>query len=69
MKSGSEQFDKATRTEFCSMCGAVANDFWQTRPTRPVVLRLRPRFGDIGQFWVLCDECDEGVRRLSRQLT
>ena len=49
------------------MCGAVAGDLWGTRPTRPVVLRVRPRFGDMGQFWILCDECDEGLRGLNRR--
>jgi hypothetical protein len=68
MKSGSNQSNQGTEIEFCSMCGAIAGDLWQTRPTRPVVLRVRPRAGDIGQFWILCDECDEGLQGLRHQL-
>jgi hypothetical protein len=64
MKSGSNQSNQRT---VCSMCGAMVGDFWQTRPTRPVVLRLHPRPGDLGQVWILCDECHEGLRGLHRQ--
>lgn len=59
--------NQGTEIEFCSMCGAIVGDFWQTRPTRPVMLRQRPRPGNIGEFWIICDECDEGLRSLSRQ--
>lgn len=44
------------------MCGAASGDFWQTRLARSVELRRLPRFGDVTQFWILCDECDEGVQ-------
>jgi hypothetical protein len=67
MKNGSSQFDKKTEIEFCTMCGAVRGDFWQTRPVRAVLLRLRPRYNDVTQSWVICDECDEGLRSLNRQ--
>lgn len=29
---------------------------------RPVLLRLRPRPGDVTRFWIICDECDEGLQ-------
>ena len=67
MKSGSNQFKADQDLEFCSMCGAVAGDYWQTRPIRPVLLRFRPRFGDITHRWTICDECDEGLRNLNRR--
>lgn len=44
------------------MCGAMPSDFWQTRPTRSVLLELRPRYGDTKQSWIICDECDEGLQ-------
>jgi len=67
MKSGSGQFNKETEIEFCSMCGATRGDFWQTRPMRLVLLYSRPRNGDIKNYWILCDECDEGLRSLNHQ--
>jgi len=45
----------------CQMCGARNGDFWETRPTRRVVLSARPRAGDIFQTWIICDECHEGL--------
>ena len=68
MKNGSNQSDQETTIKVCSMCGTADGDHWQTRPTRPVALRLCPRYGDITQFWIICDECDEGLRSLNRQL-
>jgi len=62
MKSGLNQFDQKTKIEFCSMCGAIAGDFWQTEPKRIALLRLCPRHDDITQSWTLCDECDEGLQ-------
>lgn len=44
------------------MCGAMASDFWQTRPKRAVALQLRPRLGDTKQLWIICDECNEGLQ-------
>ncbi len=58
---------KKLNVKFCSMCGAINRDFWETRPTKSVVLNLRPRYGDIGQFWLICDECDEGLQNLTNQ--
>lgn len=67
MKNGLNQFNKKTEVEVCSMCGATDGDFWQTRPMRAVLLRSRPRYGDIKNHWILCDECDEGLQGLNRQ--
>ena len=67
MKNGLNQFDMNSETDFCDMCGAKNADSWQTCPTRAIVLNLRPRYGDIGQLWTLCDECDEGLKSLNRQ--
>ena len=63
MKNGLSQFNKKTEIKFCSMCGAIDGDFWETRPMRTVLLHSRPRYLDIGQCWVLCDECDEGLQK------
>ena len=57
------QFEQEIKHEFCSMCGALNGDFWETRPKRHVLLRRRPRFGDTTQFWMICDECDEGLQK------
>ncbi len=62
MKNGLSQFDKKIEIEFCSMCGAIRGDFWQTQSSRAVMLRSRPRYGDIAQSWILCNECDEGLQ-------
>lgn len=62
MKSGLNQFDKKTGIEFCSMCGAIHRDSWETQPMRTVELRSRPRQGDVTQFWVICNECNEGLQ-------
>ena len=62
MKNGLNQFNQKTEVEFCAMCGAIAGDFWETRPIQAVTLRLLPRHGDITQRWILCDECNEGLR-------
>ncbi len=67
MKNGSNQFNNKTEIEFCAMCGAIDGDFWQTQPTRSVTLRLRLRYGDIAQSWILYDECNEGLVSLNRQ--
>jgi hypothetical protein len=64
MKTGSRQSDYEMTV--CSMCGAVGGDFWQTRPTRPILLRRHPRPGDTKHICVLCDECFEGLRGLNR---
>jgi hypothetical protein len=52
---------------FCEMCGSVTGDFWQTRPSRPVVLKIKPRFNDIFHAWTICDECFEGLLCLNRR--
>jgi hypothetical protein len=49
------------------MCGAAASDFWQTRPSRRIVLGLQPRFGDPTHEWIICDECHEGLRTLIKR--
>jgi len=67
MKNVSNQFDTNSKTAFCSMCGAINGDFWETRPIRSVKLDLLPRYGDIKQPWIVCDECGEGLRGLNRQ--
>ncbi len=51
---------------FCNICGAVAGDRWQTRPTKPVVLSLRTRVGDPLVAWTICNECHEGLQELAR---
>src|ERR1051325_6951290 len=51
---------------FCEMCGAVPGDYWSTRPTRPIILSVRPRAGDPLHAWRICDECHEGLRSLWR---
>ena len=45
------------------MCGALADDVWETEPARRVTFQLCSRFGDESQLWVLCDECHEGLQR------
>lgn len=62
MKNGLNQFDKKIESDFCSMCGAEAGDLWQTYRTRIVKLLLRPRYEDLTQNWILCDECYEGLQ-------
>ena len=62
MKNGLKQFSETIETKFCSMCGAIAGDFWETEPSQFVVLNLRPRVGDIKTLWIICDECDEGLQ-------
>lgn len=62
MKNGLNQFDKKIEIEFCSMCGAIRGDFWQTKPTRACQLLWRPRYSDTSQYWTLCDECNEGLQ-------
>ena len=54
--------DRETEIKACSMCGAIASDVWETRPTRSVLLRLRPRPGDVTSIWIICDECEEGLQ-------
>ena len=50
---------------FCEMCGAVAGDYWQTYPTKPVLLGVTPRAGDPGKLWTICSECFDGLRELN----
>ncbi|MEO5803783.1 MAG: HNH endonuclease [Verrucomicrobiota bacterium] len=50
---------------FCQMCGSTSNNFWMTRPSRRVVLCVRPRAGDVAHNWTVCDECHEGMRSLA----
>ena len=64
MKTGSKQSDY--KTTACLMCGAASDDFWQTRPARRILLRRRPRPGDVRNICTLCDECEEGLRSLNR---
>src|SRR5271157_5013677 len=64
MKTGSKQSDY--KMTVCLMCGAASDDFWQTRPARRVLLRRRPRPGDVKNICTLCDECEEGLRSLNR---
>ena len=64
MKNGSNQFDREVDGKACSMCGAIAGDVWETKPTRQVLLYLRPRHGDTTHLWVICDECDEGLQNI-----
>ena len=58
MKNGLEQ----SGNKFCSMCGAIDGDFWQTEPFRACQLKSNPRDGDVMQNWMLCDECYEGLQ-------
>ena len=58
----STKFNQRTEDKFCSMCGAISGDFWETQPTHSVVLRQRPRLGDTTRLWIICDECDEGLQ-------
>jgi hypothetical protein len=51
----------------CEMCGAADGDHWQTRPTKPVILSLRPRAGDPLVAWTICDECHEGLKGLRQR--
>jgi hypothetical protein len=62
MKIDSNLFESIPEIEFCPMCGAIRGDFWQTRPMRPVLLCSRPRYGDIKNCWIICDECAEGLQ-------
>lgn len=67
MKSGLNQSDQKFEVEFCSMCGAKRGDFWETLPTRAIQIKLRSRYGDIGQKWMLYDECYQGLQDLKKQ--
>ena len=51
-------------SEFCSMCGAIEGDFWETESFRSVRLHLRPRYKDASHKWIICDECDEGLQSM-----
>ena len=62
MQTELNQSDKRFTAESCVMCGAAGGDFWQTRTAREVVLRWRPRYGDLTRSWIVCDECDEGLQ-------
>ncbi len=62
MKNGLNHSEQENPAEFCSMCGAVDGDFWETRPARFVLLSRRPRYGDSAHSWILCDECDKGLQ-------
>lgn len=64
MKTGSKQSDY--KIAVCEMCGAAADNFWQTRPSRPILLRRHPRPGDVKHICILCDECVEGLRGPNR---
>lgn len=68
MKNGLNQSNENSKKEFCSMCGAIRGDFWETRPARAVLLQLRPRYGDTSQYWIICAECDEGLKSLIRSV-
>ncbi|MFN0108124.1 MAG: hypothetical protein ACKVZH_04655 [Blastocatellia bacterium] len=54
--------DREVENKVCSMCGAIAGDVWETKSTRQVQLRLRPRQGDATHLWIICDECNEGLQ-------
>ena len=56
------------KQNFCSMCGAGAGDFWQTRSNRLVVLSVKPRVGDIFQSWTICNECHGGLLALRNEI-
>lgn len=62
MKSGLSQSEERVVIGVCSMCGALPGDFWETRPRRKVVLRLKPRHSDFKRIWTICDECDQGLQ-------
>lgn len=62
MKNSSKRSDQEVAVEVCSMCGAAANDSWETEPAQHVVLQQCLRHGDESQLWVLCDECNEGLQ-------
>lgn len=63
MKNGLDQFKGYFPTNLCSMCGASPGEIWETQPTRTVSLILCQRLGDPTQQWVLCDECNEGLKK------
>jgi hypothetical protein len=46
------------------MCGATDGDFWETSPSRRIILAVKPRAGDVSHAWVICDECHEGLLEL-----
>jgi hypothetical protein len=46
------------------MCGATAENCWETAPERKVVLRKHRRSGDPIREWILCDECHGGLEGL-----
>ena len=52
---------------FCSMCGSMEGDFWQTNPNQGVALSIKPRAGDLLQSWMICDECNEGLQNAAPQ--
>lgn len=54
--------DREVENKVCFMCGAIAGDFWETKPTRHALVRLYPRPGDATHFCVMCDECEEGLQ-------
>jgi len=58
--------NEAAKKSFCQMCGATDRDFWETRPARHAVLSVKLRAGDVSQTWTICDECHEGLLRLSQ---
>ena len=62
MKNGLSQSNGKKDLEFCAMCGATSGDFWQTQPSRSVLLYSRSRWGDTTQNWIMCDECDKGLQ-------
>lgn len=54
-------------TDFCAMCGATSHDFWETRPSRRIVLQIKPRWGDSNAAWTICDECHAGTQAYGRR--
>jgi hypothetical protein len=65
--SNLQQAENKVESGTCAMCGAITGDVWETQPTRPCKLRKSVRPGDTTQIWIVCDECGEGMRSLSRQ--
>ena len=46
------------------MCGTLDGDFWETRPSRRIVLLVKPQVCGTGHSWTICDECFEGLKGL-----
>jgi hypothetical protein len=53
-----------TATVFCTMCGAVNGDLWETHSSRPIVLLIKPAAYGSSRSLTMCNECFEGIKGL-----